>query len=518
MILLQFQCGMRRPSLGHQSDDLGRLTNNSSSKGTSTNSSIKSQQQLQNRGNFNNNSNHIVSSYLPNILLNSCEWQTGRKRKERQDSTSSTTQDRKLVRSNSEEQLPNANNTNEIDIRRVSSHEDFNRKPPPLHLHNNENTINEETQQQNSSNNSLQKKLSEVKNELNKENGGQLNIIDLNPSPKILINHKNESSRHSPHRDSKVNSRRHDSHDDEEHERRRSNERSCRARVSGGRKSASPRKAFKYSPIMPTRYQHDTLPVVQFGGRGFGDDDDENIIKSKLGERIEDVAATDPNSSGSTTSSTNSQDDEMDIGIVIDASPRTPMTKSEPKPWESSHDEADMPVVCQRFAKDTFSHVNNDSMKAFIKYHRGTPPGDADRKITSSSYKAIVSAEEKEIMPNLFLSPDERIKQINKRLSSLKKKVTMFEEHFEREYGYRPSHADKTSDRVVKHAVAEIQKLRKEKAQIRADPMAAMGYRTISDAGISKEKKLDKLKETLNDIQKVSSLKKFLNTYLKRIL
>uniref|UniRef100_A0A182LWH0 FAM13A-like domain-containing protein n=1 Tax=Anopheles culicifacies TaxID=139723 RepID=A0A182LWH0_9DIPT len=65
------------------------------------------------------------NKYLPN-LINSSEWQNCRKRKERQDSTSSISQDRKLIRSNSEEHLPNCQEV----IRRVSSHEDFKKRTP----------------------------------------------------------------------------------------------------------------------------------------------------------------------------------------------------------------------------------------------------------------------------------------------------------------------------------------------------------------------------------------------------
>lgn len=66
-----------------------------------------------------------TSSYLPKVI-DPREWphqpNGARKRKERQDSTSSITQDRKFVRSNSEEYLPNVDY--EV-IRRVSSHDEI---------------------------------------------------------------------------------------------------------------------------------------------------------------------------------------------------------------------------------------------------------------------------------------------------------------------------------------------------------------------------------------------------------
>jgi len=45
---------------------------------------------------------------------------------------------------------------------------------------------------------------------------------------------------------------------------------------------------------------------------------------------------------------------------------------------------------------------------------------------------------------------------------SLKKKVKLYEEEFEREYGYRPSHADKMGNKDIKKMYAEMNKLRKE--------------------------------------------------------
>ncbi|XP_063700148.1 uncharacterized protein LOC134830558 isoform X2 [Culicoides brevitarsis] len=478
------KCGMRRPSLGYTGDDLSRLTNNSSSGADSTNNSLK----VTTQQTFTQTTNgQKISSYLTNIISSSAAAAAGaatasettcngRKRKERQDSTSSTVQDRKLVRSNSEEQLPNLSETTD-NFRRVSSHEDFNKhKPPPLHLHNNETTICEET---------IQNKVNEVKNELNKENG-----VILIPSPKT----KTEAFRLSPHRDTKAHAKRHDHHDEEEHERRRSNERFCRARVSGTRKSSSPRKSAKsYSPVMPTRYTHnntqnDLQQKMLFGGRGFGEDDDKIIEKKCSGEKsVDDGVQRDPSST------------------PMDENPTTPRTPLDlnlpPKPWQSSEDDTDMPVVCQRFANNTFAHVNNDSMKTFVKFHQAAPVSDMDLGLSVATKYKNAKELEPEVMPNIFLTPDERIKQINKRLVSLKKKITSFEENFERENGYRPSQGDKQNDRIVKHATAEITKLRKEKAQIKSDPMAAMGYRTTSDAGVSREK-LEKMKETLKEIQK----------------
>lgn len=107
---------MRNPSTRGKSDDLSCLTSSSTSSRDQCNAKYPI------LVDSDNNSAQFTSTYLPQVI-DPHEWQQqniSRKRKERQDSTSSITQDRKLVRSNSEEYLPNIDY--EV-IRRVSSHE-----------------------------------------------------------------------------------------------------------------------------------------------------------------------------------------------------------------------------------------------------------------------------------------------------------------------------------------------------------------------------------------------------------
>lgn len=109
---------MRNPSTRSKSDDLSCLTSSSTSSRERNN--IKYPILVDSE----NNSTQFNSTYLPQ-LIDPREWHqqnVSRKRKERQDSTSSITQDRKLVRSNSEEYLPTIGY--EV-IRRVSSHDEI---------------------------------------------------------------------------------------------------------------------------------------------------------------------------------------------------------------------------------------------------------------------------------------------------------------------------------------------------------------------------------------------------------
>lgn len=113
---------MRNPSTRGKSDDLSCLTSSSTSSRDQSNAKYP----ILNDADGNNTA-EFNSTYLPHVI-DPHEWQQqngSRKRKERQDSTSSITQDRKVVRSNSEEHLPSIDY--EV-IRRVSSHEQI--KPP----------------------------------------------------------------------------------------------------------------------------------------------------------------------------------------------------------------------------------------------------------------------------------------------------------------------------------------------------------------------------------------------------
>uniref|UniRef100_T1JD08 Rho-GAP domain-containing protein n=1 Tax=Strigamia maritima TaxID=126957 RepID=T1JD08_STRMM len=54
------------------------------------------------------------------------------------------------------------------------------------------------------------------------------------------------------------------------------------------------------------------------------------------------------------------------------------------------------------------------------------------------------------------------IKHLNKRIYHLKRKIKQFEESFEEEYGYKPSHADKMARSDIKKNLSELNKARKD--------------------------------------------------------
>lgn len=444
----QFQCGMRRPSTEQTEGDLNRLTTSASIR---SNESLNSTQTIIKTNvisnDSNNNKSNNSSNYLPNIIIANAEYQQCRKRKDRHDSISSLTQERKLVRSNSEEHVPSCQG--EV-IRRVSSHEDF-KKPAPLKEHNeNEENVSGDDG----------KCLHSVREEIgsnqssNDPTTAKAKLIDVSP-PQL--------HRLSPNGDSY-----------DEHERRRNSERFLKTKSPSGRKS--PRKSSRKSS--PKAYP----------------ERDENVYRSA--EKREFVG---------------SKDDDEEV---------SPMTRTL-YPWEHPDDK---PVVCQRFAENTFDHVHH-SITKFIKHDHdlvkytstaddSVPVETVDKK----PYRSFLNAENvktRDIMQKshspvgIYQTPDERIRKINKRLTSLKKKISAYEENFETNYGYRPSQADKTNDKNIKNYITEIHKLRKEKSQIKADPITAMGYKNKFDDSLPAEKKLSKVKDTLVDIEKVKIIFRF---------
>lgn len=437
---------MRRPSTEQTEGDLNRLTTSASIR---SNDSLNSTQTIikANVNNDNNNNKNSSSNYLPNIIIANGEYQQCRKRKDRQDSISSLTQDRKLIRSNSEEHLVSSCQS-EV-IRRVSSHEDF-KKPSPLKEHNekgDENATGEDV-----------KCLHPVKEEL----VSNQSCKDLTATkPKLIDGPSQQVYRLLPLGDSF-----------DEHERRRSSERFLKTKSPSGRKS--PRKSRKSSP----------RPVKE--------SDENDFSKPTLALLTEN------------TKSVSISDEEQPVAKSL-------------YPWQN-HD--DKPIVCQRFAENTFDHVHH-SITKFIKHDHDLVKFSSVPDETTSNelpekkpYRSFLHAENvktRDIMQKshspvgIYQTPDERIRQINKRLTSLKKKVSAYEENFEVHYGYRPSQADKTNDKHIKNYVAEIHKLRKEKSQIKADPITAMGYKNkFDDTQLSAEKKLEKVKDTLVEIEKVS--------------
>ncbi|XP_055618963.1 protein FAM13A isoform X2 [Toxorhynchites rutilus septentrionalis] len=545
---------MRRPSSGQNEDDLSRLTTvispttgslssaqteheegeNSSGKNNHIISSILQQHSnigsnidgsnngagSCSKGNSGTTTGPSTSQYLPN-LINSSEWQNCRKRKERQDSTSSISQDRKLIRSNSEEHLPNCQEV----IRRVSSHEDFKKPPPLIEISvDKENIIEEsaEEQQQLEEQQIFEKNLKNSSENLRKFFIGSESLCaasrdtfeDQNNKPVDQGHGQNHHHHHHHHHHSYSNHLSHnnnhtknrlspcrdilkarkdsDSELDGEHERRRHCERFSKTRPPPGRKSVSPRNRSKQSKHTSSGKEksgnehfyskHDSHHSFKHERRGYGKRDKSSEHKTPEPEIFSDY---------------------NDNNVLEKGTPDSPREKQ--LPWDQSFQD-DTPVVCQRFADHNFEHANK--MGTFGEV-RSLPP-NATMKHYGNYRSAELHQTIQKPIPQANNMFDDRIKATNRKLSGLKKKLIQYEDRFERENGYRPAHGDKTSDSSIRAVIVEIHKLRKEKNQIKAElsvvnAKMAKGSSTLAATAAEHamdESKLMNMKETIADIEK----------------
>lgn len=283
---------------------------------------------------------------------------------------------------------------------------------------------------------------------------------------------------------------------------RRSSERFCKARAvarkSSNKKSNIPLIRQSSSTDNDhndgAAYKYD-ITTMKSERRGF-------ISKRQNNNQGPESAMADNDSEDYLDEISSSFSDHNDSNDYFDAADKstTRLSRQESLPWDSPRGDDDLPVRSQRFSDDKYEHVTNSR--------------DIDMKMRNESFaisfphfakgEDIKTRDLMKInqMQNTFTTPDEKLKQINKRLAALKKRVQTFDENFELENGYRPPHSIKLNDRYVKNALAEIHKLRKEKQTIKADPMNAMGFKTTLPGG---ENKVQKMRDTIADIEKVTT-------------
>lgn len=564
---------MRRPSLGVQQndeDDLSRLaspgdnitfsTTNSNSSSSSTsdsnsdnissrvnNQELRDQKVLLPSPDDDFEANKSAVTFLPKII--DLEWpqppryqqQNHRKRKERLDSTSSNSQtDRKVVRSSNEEQLTEQYVTAE-DKTPITSNDKQEQsvavdgeKPSPLKIQSNHHP------------HLLQHSLSSVGHHQfynshhhyqHKKNGGT-----------VLSGTQFPANTSTPAVD--------DHYSDGEHERRRSSERFCWSRAPHGRKSSSCSSAKKSSSSLSASggggknlsrvaglsgvtlrthsalgdsrddekgYKYD-LSASKTERRGFSSRDS---LKQKRVKEIvrDDVKAEDKPE----------QDAPIIESQLMDSSAAA-------LPWNAFPDEA--PVVCPRFSESTFDHMVNVSEKFVkinppmkkensIKYvnNENMKTRDIMKKYCTSSNNNIAWTKNRNGPGELLLmiiTPEERMRQINGRLTKLKKRISQYEDGYEREFGRKPEKMDTTIDKTMKTVLTEIQKLKRERQVIKncdvvsgtggggmVTPISGVaGLAAASMFGglqeiaqepqlLSGDMKINKIQETLTDIEMV---------------
>lgn len=157
-----------------------------------------------------------------------------------------------------------------------------------------------------------------------------------------------------------------------------------------------------------------------------------------------------------------------------------------------------------------------------------------EASLSPSAFRSYLSHRSLHLDPNLPPSPpveqddfikstikDEEaaslsIKQISKKIHSLKKKVKLFEEAFERELGYRPSHAEKMNHADVKKLLLELNKLRKDLKNLKEEnSLPEPAYLNFSSWGRDHRKTGA---ENDGDDKPSSSLEKALNDTLSSLV
>ncbi|KOC70759.1 Protein FAM13A [Habropoda laboriosa] len=81
---------------------------------------------------------------------------------------------------------------------------------------------------------------------------------------------------------------------------------------------------------------------------------------------------------------------------------------------------------------------------------------------------------ENEMQPTVPNIAELGLKSLTKHINGLKKKIKKYEDEFEENFGYRPSHSDKMSNKDIKRLCMELNKLRKEHKLLKEDPISAL--------------------------------------------
>nr|XP_012149382.1 PREDICTED: protein FAM13A isoform X2 [Megachile rotundata] len=106
-------------------------------------------------------------------------------------------------------------------------------------------------------------------------------------------------------------------------------------------------------------------------------------------------------------------------------------------------------------------------------------------EVADSRVEAMLSPRNSLLLPRRFYSENEiqpstpniaelSLKNLTKHINGLKKKIKKYEDEFEENFGYRPSHSDKMSNRDIKRLCTELSKLRKEHKLLKEDPVSAL--------------------------------------------
>lgn len=367
-----------------------------------------------------------------------------RKRKERQESISSIFQERKVIRSNSEERpIPNGTDicTKQDNIRRVSSHEDFQK------------------------NNSIAK-----------------NIPEKTSESALIIEENGTNKKVSPCRDISADMF---IYDECEYEKRRSHERFSKSMTHRSKYSTQGRRP-------RTKHFQKTCKDKLDTSR----DSFRRISPKRHFENVEIRKELEPEDLSCDFLQLHCEEKERSPSPVH--SPVSPpldlstlheqIDCSEPIPSSSSR------LICEN--TETLPSLSIASNRLLSSPRNSVI-------ITQRIYLSSEVPQNNTLMGKEEINPqEERLKHLSKQINSIKKKVKKYDEEFEIKFGYRPSHADKLNDKTMKKLCADLSKLKKEQKQLKEDSTTVyfknVGDKTDSD----KAKKAEcTLQDTLIEIE-----------------
>ncbi|KAK4879139.1 hypothetical protein RN001_007285 [Aquatica leii] len=371
-----------------------------------------------------------------------------RKRKERQESIGSVSQERKVIRSNSEERpVEVVNDNGKKDIRRVVSHEDF-QKTHPLHEHNDTIVIS-----------------------LVESNGKY--------SPPKSITSEGFG------------------YDDFEHERMRYNERFAPPLAQRGRRINTGRK-YKNKHTSKHRLSKEEYLTKENGGVCTNNN---NEIKSKSYDQCTAFEAQ-KTSAENVQSSLQKQDSENNsspihtpISSTLDLSTlHQQIDSSEPMRSSSSQELTDQTETLPSLLVASSRLLSSPRNSIMITHRIYLDPN-------VQQTKASLGKDPKTPL-------EKKLKHLSKQINSIKRKIKKYDEDFQQTYGYKSSQADKMNDKNVRKWCSELSKLKRDYKQLKGDSNTPLG----SDTENTSESKPElHIQDTLDEIEKRLSEKRIIS-------
>lgn len=124
---------------------------------------------------------------------------------------------------------------------------------------------------------------------------------------------------------------------------------------------------------------------------------------------------------------------------------------------------------------------------------------------------------ENETQPSAPTPTELGLKNLAKQINGIKKKIKKYEDEFEENFGYRPSHSDKMSNKDIKKLCTELNKLRKEHKSLKEDPIGVLlanANNRLNSTGsptnnnISQKSRATSMEEMVKEVEKKLSEKR----------